>query len=100
MMGAISLMCTCHITQTHANSFATVCFYLQTLQSGHTGVTEQLVSTPTWWVGDCQSVAPAARVSGVMSGQTRARRVSSAAVVQKAQARYSSPLNRAARHPA
>ena len=27
MMGAISLSCTHHITQTHANLFATVCFF-------------------------------------------------------------------------
>ena len=34
MMGAITLICTCHITQTHGNLFATVCFYADSAVSG------------------------------------------------------------------
>ena len=52
------------------------------------------------WGGASGSVAPAARESAVMSGQAKARRVSSAVVVQKAKARSTSPADRAARHPA
>ena len=51
------------------------------------------------WEGANGSVAPARRESGVMSGQAKARRVSSSVVVQNAQAWSTSPVDRAARHP-
>ena len=51
------------------------------------------------WEGASGIVAPAGRESEVMSGQAKARRVSSAVLVQKAQARSTSPVDRAARHP-
>ena len=52
------------------------------------------------WGGASGRVAPAGRVSGVMFGQARARRASSVVVVQKAPSRSTSPVAKAARHPA
>ena len=51
------------------------------------------------WEGVSGSVALAGRDSEVMCGQAKARTVYSAVVVRKAQARSSSPVDRAARQP-
>ena len=65
--------------------------------------TKQLVGPPAPGQvrrGASGKAAPAGRESGAMSGPAGARRVSSAAVVHKAQAWSTSPVDRAARQPA